>query len=180
MRTKGMLLAAGLALVAVSGPLEAQARFGVNLSWGSDSDIGLGARVGFGLGELTQRNKIEGQATFDYFFPKGGHIWEVTGNGLYHLNSSGTVAPYLGAGLGYAHAGASSSNYTTTRFATLRPVLSIAQLASGYSAGNFFLNLLGGVRFKPTGNIQPFAEARAEIGSGSQLVLTGGVYFGRK
>ncbi len=178
MRTKGMLLAAGLALLAVSRPLEAQARFGANLSWGSDTDIGLGARLGFGLGELTRRNKIEGQATFDYFFPKHFNVWEVTGNGIYHLTNTGTVAPYLGAGLGYAHASASDQIYLANRF--VRPGLSVARLGSYSSDSKFFLNLLGGVRFKPTGNIQPFAEARAEIGNGSQLVLTGGVYFGRK
>lgn len=178
-RTTAALLAIGLAVFANAGRVEAQARFGANVSWADDSDIGLGARVGFGLGDLTRKHRIEGQATFDFFFPEGGDVWEITGNGIYRLSPSGTVAPYLGAGLGYAHY---SSNYTAltgNRRGSFRPLFNVAQLASS-SSGDFFLNLLGGIRFKPAGNIQPFAEARLEVGSGSQLVLTGGVFFGRK
>lgn len=179
-RTTALLLALALAALATARQAEAQARFGVNVSWGDDTDVGLGARLGFGLGEVTRRHRIEGQATFDFFFPDGGDVWELTGNGIYRLTPSGTVAPYLGAGLGYAHYGSSYVFNAASRSRLVRPVFNVAQLAGSGSDSNFFLNLLGGLRFKPAGNIQPFAEARLEVGSGSQLVLTGGVFFGRK
>ncbi len=177
MRMKSVWIATGLAAVMMSGRLEAQARFGTNVSWGSDTHIGLGARVGFGLGELTKKSKIEGQATFDFFFPRTFNAWEVTGNALYLVAPGGSVAPYVGAGLGYSYYGAKGTTGAYSR-SLLQPVFSVGGLGSNNS--NFFLNLLGGVRFKPTGNIQPFAEGRVEIGNGSQLVLTGGVFFGRK
>lgn len=180
MKRTAFLLVIGMAALAPVRRAEAQARFGANVSWGDDTDVGLGARLGFGLGEVTRRHRIEGQATFDFFFPKGGDVWELTGNGIYRLTPSGTVAPYLGAGLGYAHYGSGSVFNTASRSRLVRPVFNVAQLAGSGSDSNLFLNLLGGVRFKPAGNIQPFAEARLEVGSGSQLVLTGGVVFGRK
>jgi hypothetical protein len=41
------------------------------------------------------------------------------------------------------------------------------------------LNLLGGIRFNTSRSLQPFAEARIELGGGEQLVLAGGFLFGR-
>ena len=164
MRIKGIVFGLGLAVVTLTGRMEAQARFGANVSWGTDDHFGLGARVGFGLGELTKKSKIEGQATADFFFPKGFNVWEATANALYNVSTGGSVAPYVGAGLGLGYFSAKSS-YTGTG-------------GTSVSSTNFFLNLLGGLRFKPAGNIQPFAEGRIEIGNGSQLVLSGGVFFG--
>ena len=179
MRIKGIVLGLGLAVVTLTGRVEAQARFGANVSWGTDTHFGLGARVGFGLGELTKKSKIEGQATADFFFPSGVNFWEATGNALYKVSTSGSVAPYVGAGLGFRYASYKANYNTQAARSSRRPAFSVTRLdtISG-SNSDFFLNLLGGLRFKPAGNLQPFAEARVEIGSGSQLVLSGGVFFG--
>jgi len=150
----------GLSL-AVTAPAAAQARFGAGLSWGSDTDFGLDARLNFGLGDISKRSPIEGMVTFDYFFPNGFDYWELTGNGLYSIpTKSNNAKPSIGAGLGIGH-------------------------TSGYSSPgingktNLFLNLVGDLRFKAAQRVLPYVEARVELGEGSQLVLGGGVYFGK-
>lgn len=155
------------ALLAAGGVTEAraQARFGAHLSWGDDTDVGLGARVGFGLGSKVANGKLEGLVNFDYFFPDAGNMWEIAGNAIYNLAKSGSVAPYVGGGLGLHHW---SADYH------------VGEITGSASDSQLFLNAIGGLRLKPAGNVQPFVEARFEFGDGSQLVLAGGVYFGKK
>jgi len=157
-----LVAAAGVVIAAfVFAPrAEAQA-FGANLSWGDDTDFGLGARVAFPIGGSVGQKGIKGLATFDYFFPDGGTFWELTGNGVYDISNSGSASPYVGAGVTFARG--SADNCT-------------GDFCSNSEVG---LNLLGGARFKPTGNVQPFVEARFQIRDGSQFVLSGGVYFGK-
>ncbi len=159
-----LVAAAGVVIAAfVFAPrAEAQA-FGANLSWGDDTDFGLGARVAFPIGGSVGQKGIKGLATFDYFFPgNDATFWEITGNGVYDISSSGSASPYVGAGLTFARGGTSSNLCTTN--------------CSNSEVG---LNLLGGARFQPTGNVQPFVEARFQIRDGSQFVISGGVYFGK-
>jgi hypothetical protein len=154
----GVLLAGAVA----AEPAAGQVKFGAALSWGDDTDIGLGARLNFGLGSVTTRNKIEGRATFDFFFPDGFDYWQITGDGIYHIPTNSSVEPYVGGGLGFARSSSDSPS----------PGL-------GGSSSDVFLNLIGGLRFRALGNVRPFAEARFQLGDGSQLVLAGGIYFGR-
>jgi opacity protein-like surface antigen len=146
----------------------AQVRFGANLSWADDADLGIGARVGFGIGSVSRRQPIEGVVSFDYFFPDdagtGADVtyWEINANGIYKFAASGgSLAPYIGAGLNYA-----------------RGSVAISGIGSG-SESDVGLNLLGGIRFNTSRSLQPFAEARIELGGGEQLVLAGGFLFGR-
>lgn len=157
-----LVAAAGVVIAAfVFAPrAEAQA-FGANLSWGDDTDFGLGARVAFPIGGSVGQKGIKGLATFDYFFPDGFDFWEITGNGVYDISTSGSASPYVGAGITFA-----------------RYSVSAGALGSA-SDSEVGLNLLGGARFKPTGNVQPFVEARFQIRDGSQFVLSGGVFFGK-
>lgn len=144
----------------VARPVEAQARFGAHLAWAQDADFGIGARVGFPLGDELKRKGIEGLATFDYFFPKGYNLWEVSANGLYHFTQGKQVRPYVGAGIVLAHT-------------------SVGNSTIGGSGSDFGFNLLGGVRFKAQERLLPFVEARFELNHGSQFFLAGGVYFGK-
>jgi len=156
-----LVAAAGVVIAAFAFAPRAEAQaFGANLSWGDDTDFGLGARVAFPIGGSVGQKGIKGLATFDYFFPDGFDFWEITGNGVYDISTSGSASPYVGAGLTFARSSVS---------------------VSGFSASNseVGLNLLGGARFAPTGNVQPFVEARFQIRDGSQFVLSGGVYFGK-
>ena len=65
MRT--ITLMVGILLVGAAVPERAvgQVQFGAAASWGDDTDFGLGARLNFGLGQLTRKSKIEGRVTFD-------------------------------------------------------------------------------------------------------------------
>jgi len=161
------LIAATVVGAATANPVDAQVRFGANLSWGSDADLGLGARLNFGVGSLADSKPIEGLATFDYFFPDSGFgsdatYWTLTGNAIYRFVERGKgVTPYAGGGVLIARM--TEDTGTGTR-----------------SDSDLGLNLLGGLRFKTSGTLIPFAEARIEIvPDRSQLVLSGGVYFGR-
>lgn len=158
---KLMMVAAALAVGAmVASPAQAQVKFGTVLNWGDDADFGLGAKLNFGVGNITDRANIEGQVAFDYYFPDGFDYWTITGSGIYSLTPSGSIAPHVGAGLGLARASFDVGTF-------------------GGSDTSLFLNLLGGLRFKAIGNVTPFTEARLQIGDGSQFVLSGGVFFGR-
>lgn len=157
---------AGLAVVAVlsAKPAEAQ-QFGAHVSWGDDTDFGLGARLGFPLGQSLKSKGITALATFDYFFPDGFNLWELTANGIYNITPTGSVSPYVGGGLSFASSSADN---------TLCPTGSVCDDFS-----RFGLNLLGGLKFKPLGNVVPFVEARFAVRDRSQLVLSGGVLFGK-
>lgn len=141
---------------------EAQFRFGAQVSLASDTDVGIGARANFGLGAISERNPIEGQATFDYFFPDAGDYWELTGNALYRFDTpSPSVKPYAGGGLIFAHS-------------------SVDVLGVRDSNSDIGLNLVGGLRFNVKGTTTlPFVEARFEIMDGSQFVIAAGVMFGK-
>jgi len=144
---------------------QAQFRFGANVSWGDKTDFGIGARANFGLGEFSKQNPIEGQVTFDYFFPNGYDYWELSGNGIYRFDTSAeSLKPYAGAGLLFAHSSSASPS----------PGL------AGSSSTNLGLNLIGGLRFNVKGTTTiPFVEARLEVRNESQFVLAGGVLFGK-
>jgi hypothetical protein len=140
--------------------------FGPELSLGTDTDLGLGARVVFGLRSLFRRTPIDGQVGFLYFFPGGPagtslSYWEINGNVAYRIpNVRGTFAPYVGGGLSIAHMSAE--------------VTGVPGTASDTRAG---LNLLAGTTFRVKGTMIPFAEARATVGGGEQLVISGGLRF---
>jgi hypothetical protein len=165
----------GLAVVtlitAVANRAEAQFRFGANLSWASDTDLGIGARASFGLGGLSAGRPIEGLVTFDYFFPDDvagvdSKYWEASVNGIYRLAMpESSLAPYLGAGVLLGHSSVDAGS----------TVCNIADCSNN----NIGLNLIGGFRFKGGPRFLPFAEARFEVAEESQLVLTVGAFFGK-
>jgi hypothetical protein len=161
---RAALIFAALGLFGAS-QLDAQARVGGQLSFGSDQDLGLGARLHVGL-KSPQRLAIIG--TFDWFFPderpgEDHSYWELNGNLAYFfkVQDSSSLAPYAGGGLNIAHR--SSSDFDD---------------GHGHSASDtdLGLNLLGGTLFGK-GKVNPFVEARIELAGGEQFVLTGGVLF---
>ena len=166
------LMGAGLviALAAVSRPAAAQTKFGVNAAFGTDTDFGLGARLTFPLGEKLKEKGIDALVSFDYFFPSGdATYWEATANGTYTIKANNaSIAPYVGAGLSVAHAGAGGAAGDACSALNLD--------CSSTRAG---LNLLGGIKFKAAERLVPFVEGRFAIRSNSQFVIAGGVYFGK-
>ncbi|MFQ5890332.1 MAG: hypothetical protein ACE5JR_09810 [Gemmatimonadota bacterium] len=156
-----LIACASLFLLGVSD-LNAQARFGGQLSFGDSQDVGLGARLMLGVESL---KRVEFNGSFDYFFPDepvGGDrdYWELNGNLAYFFDvgSATSLAPYAGGGLNIAHGSRTFSDGRDT------------------SDTDLGLNLLGGTRFG-SGPVIPFAELRVEVSGGEQFLITGGVIF---
>ena len=131
------------------------------VSYGDASDLGLGARVAFGIEQWGPR--IEGHVSFDWFFPDNPDIGylEVNANAVYRFILEGTsaVTPYAGGGFNFAR-----SSFD----------LSGSPFVSNDSEIDIGLNLLGGIQIELT-EISPFIEGRIELSGGEQAVLTGGV-----
>lgn len=149
--------AIGLAF-ATGRPAEAQARFGAQLTWGDDSDFGIGARLGFPFGGELKRKGLEGLAIFDYYFPDAGNYFEISANALYHFTQGSDVKPYVGGGVLLGRASGGSPGFDDT---------------------DFGLNAIGGLRFKAQERLLPFVEARLAIKDRAQFVIAAGVYFGK-
>lgn len=160
-KTAFWAMVAMLCLAGVNQANAQEVHVGGQLSYGDDSDFGLGPRVVFDDPSLGEFRIV---ATFDIFFPdspSGTDVdyWEINGNGIYdfQLRNSPNVIPYVGAGLNIAHASVGSG------------VLNASDTQLG-------INLLGGFEFI-VGSVRPFVELRVELEGGEQLVVTGGILF---
>lgn len=143
----------------------AQTRWGAQVSFADDMDIGIGVRVRRNLEEYM--GGLEGIVSFDLFFP-GGHTsyWEANGNVTFPLPpgetaGKGDLTPYLGGGLRLAHRVTDPPGPDST------------------SKTDLGLDLLIGTRFASRGRWTPFAELRLPLGGveGIAFILAGGVYF---
>lgn len=165
------VLAVCLSILIGASPADAQARFGVQGSYDSEFDLGVGARAQVGplLGGSDNETlrRIVGIASFDYFFPSceafdmtfDCSYWDLSGNvslpfpGAF--GDANTLVPYAGAGLSYA-------SFT---------------IESEDADSGIAPNLFGGVQFG-LGGLSSYAEARFRASGYSQLILTFGVLFG--
>jgi hypothetical protein len=146
----------------------AQVRFGPQASFADDVDLGVGARAMFGLKQFSER--LEGIASFDWFFPSGGAgvdwtYFKINANVAYSIPLSGSSAlrPYAGGGLNIARI---SIDYPDIPFAP-----------GSVSSTDIGLNVLGGSKFGSGSGLTPFAELRIELGGGEQFVISGGILF---
>lgn len=165
---RGFAAGAALALAAaVATPSAAHAQLGfvVQGSYGLDYEaLGVGGGVRFGLGSLTAKNGIRAEATFDYFLTDDPlTVWEVNGNALMDIKS--VKGLYAGAGINYTHSSIDDNG-----------VCGAFGVACDLSNSDVGLNLIGGMNFGSS-KARPFAQARLELGGGSQLILTGGIRF---
>ena len=158
-----MLAAAVLVCASSVDELNAQIRLGPQLSYGSSSKLGLGARM---HANLRSPDRLTIIGMFDWFFPDepagvDRTYWELNGNLAYRFKIEGTtaVAPYAGGGLNIA-------------YSSRRP----AGGGDSTSSTDLGFNLLGGTTFG-AGPVHPFFEMRVELAGGEQFVLTGGVLF---
>ena len=155
-------LALALALALTAPSLTAQDfDIGAQLSFGNDSQLGIGPRV---LTPLTSVHpRLRAIYSFDYFFPdsKGDDgdldYWELAGSVVRDV-SVRRLKPYVGLGAVIAR---SSESENIARSSSSRTTLG--------------LNLVGGLRF-PESEYTPFIEARA---GGRQFVLAGGFLLPR-
>ena len=153
----------GGALWLVPATANGQLAIGANLSLGTDSDLGVGARLLVGLGEAVRH--LEGIGSFDYFFPgENVNWWELNANVVLPVAVTSGFHPYLGAGL----------NLTNTSVDVVDGTPGFTDDGGETDVG---LNLVGGMKL-PTSGAVPFLEVRTTIGGGSQVVLTAGLLFG--
>lgn len=134
---------------------------GAQLSFGDDSQLGIGPRVLTPLTSLHPR--LRAVYAFDYFFPDSGRrddgdldYWEITGSVVRDIPVHG-MKSYFGLGAVVARSSVSEN---------------VARTSSRTTLG---LNLVGGLKF-PESDFTPFVEARA---GGRQFVLSGGVLIPR-
>lgn len=174
MKRTSWMLAAAMVFLFVAQPANAQTSvsFGPQLAWGDGSDLGIGARAEFGLGEtfgLTESpfTDLYGSATATYFFCGSGFgpansgtdcsYVELNGNGVIPFEIDAEVTPFAGAGL---HLGRTSIRQEGTRF----------------SNTEIGLNFLGGLQF-PLGAYSGFVEGKFGIVGVDQFVLSTGIMF---
>ncbi len=152
-----------VALVMVAAPRSmAQVDFGAQLSWGDDTDLGLGVRATTSLDDWIEG--LTGVGSFVLFFPDEPagtdlSFWEINFDGHYPiaLEAASSMKPYFGGGINIVHSSIS------------RPV--------DRSDTDVGLNFLLGANFESSGSITPFVEIKLELSGGEQFVISGGVYF---
>jgi hypothetical protein len=161
MRIRAIVAVLALAMLAGPAAADAQVRFSGELSYGSEMDVGIGARL---LANIKTLERWDFVGSFDWFFPsepvgQDRSYWEINGNMAYNFPlAQSTVVPYAGAGLNIGHMSVEFDD------------------ASGASDTDLGLNLFGGTRFGK-GPVVPFAELRFTVEGGDQVVITGGVLF---
>lgn len=156
-RLPGILGLAMAFSLLTAAPSSAQVHLGPQLSLGTDSDVGIGARVVAGV---PRYSGLEFAGTFDVFFPDGDYdYWELNGNLLYNfqLPEAPSLRLYAGGGLNVARIDDVGPN-------------DVGDTEVG-------LNLVGGSKFPNSGPVTPYVELRGIIEGGDQLVLTGGILF---
>lgn len=161
MTLKNVMLGIAAAFAIGASQVEAQA-IGPQITWGSDADLAVGARIELGLPNLlTSSGPLSSTfliGSFDYYIDcEECSLWEVNGNLAVPVAAS-SLNPYLGAGL------------NVMRFSTDFAGLDVSDTEIG-------LNLLGGLKF-PIGSLSAFGEGRLTVSGSEQFALTFGVLFG--
>lgn len=145
------------AALTLSAPTSAHAQesadleFGVEGSYGTEIEaVAVGGRA---MVTFPQAEGLGVMGSFDWYFPDAGDYYEINGNAVYTIQTSGGgVAPYLGAGV------------------------NIATASNGQSVTNTGLNGLGGFKLG-SGPVTPFVEGRYATTGDGQFVITGGILF---
>lgn len=163
MRIRSMILAAALLVAAIPGTAFGQVSLGPELSFGGDTDLGVGGRV---LANVSALDHWDFVGTFDVWFPDDGpnndiSAWEANGSLAYNfLIEDTSVFPYAGAGLNVFHVSVDNPDL----------------VGGGRDDTDLGLNLFGGIKF-PASSVTPFAEVRAVLEGADQVVITGGILF---
>jgi hypothetical protein len=166
-KVSNFLVVAALCLLATASA-QAQ-RFGAQVSWGSDSDLGVGARAEFDLTNTLSKDsknpfsKAFIITQFDYYFDSCGAgdctWWELNPSLAVPLNAT-DIKPYVGAGLNIGHFSSGTGSLRSSNTET-------------------GINLLGGLKFE-LGSTSAFSEARLSLGGFDQFALSFGFLFGGK
>lgn len=162
MRMRSLFIAAAAFVLALPATAVGQVTLGPELSYGGDTDIGIGGRVLVGVESLEHWDFI---GTFDVFFPDDGpnndvSYWEANGNLAYNflIADAPSIFPYVGGGLNIAHASVEFDDGSDT------------------SDTDLGINLFGGTKFESS-SVTPFVELRVVLEGADQVVVTGGILF---
>jgi hypothetical protein len=170
MKKFSSLFAALVLSLAVSTTAEAQ-RFGAQVSWGDESDLGIGVRGEFDFANKLTKTGAFSKAfiigQFDYYFidcPSGASctFFEINPSlAVPFTLQNSNLKPYAGAGLRISRSSVSAGGFDA-------------------SETDMGLNLLGGLKFG-MGGLDAFTEARLGLGGDfEQLALSFGVMLGGK
>lgn len=175
MKTWGLVILAMATVAVTAQPAQSQTRFGPQVAWADDFDLGVGGRLDFGLGNLFGVDdgpfqNLFGSTTATYFFTDCGFseidcsYIEFEGNlGVPFTLDGASIQPFAGAGL---HVGRFSvDDDFDTPFGSFS--------SSSTEVG---LNLLGGIFF-PLGDLSGFAQGKIELAGGEQFIISAGVLF---
>jgi len=161
MRTFKTLLIV-LCLFGFADIAQAQFRIGPSISFGTDTDLGLGVKAKFDLDE-----KFKISPSFNFLAsssddtPIGkvkSSVFEINGDVHYAFSDNGNVLFY---GLGGLNIG----------------VGSVSVAGSSSSSTDIGLNLGAGGEYVIGEKFNAFTEAKFGIGGVSQLLITAGIYF---
>ena len=163
MRIHTLLAATASVLLMLPGAADAQVRLGPQISFGDDTDFGIGGRIVANVESLPHWDFI---GTFDVFFIDDSpnfdrSYWEANGNLAYNFGvpEAPSLSPYVGGGLNISRFSATEVSTGTDRDNT-----------------DLGLNLFVGTQFEG-GSVTPFAEFRIVAEGAEQVVLTGGILF---
>ena len=155
------------ALVATPSPASSQLDPGVQAVWSPDvfdGSLGIGGRVGLGLGRTLPGLELLG--VFDWFFPDCGpadcDFWELAAGATYAVALAGSdLRPYFGGGLTYQNLSTGSSAGTIA------------------DADDLGFHVLGGLEMGGALAFDPFLELRYDMMSDFEdmLVVSLGVAF---
>jgi hypothetical protein len=162
-KLSALLVVSALALIPSAASAQ---RFGAQVAWGSDSDIGVGARYEHTLSGVFSKTAPMSNAffmgQFDWFLDACDGIdctyFEITPAIAVPIQAT-TLRPYLGAGLNIARISVDAGTF------------------GNQSDSEIGLALLGGLKLK-LGGMDAFTDARFTIGGSEQLVLSFGLLFG--
>lgn len=162
MRIRSLIMTAAALMLAVPATAVGQVAFGPQLSFGGDTDLGIGGRI---LANVESMEHWDFIGTFDVWFPDDSgnndvSAWEANGNLAYNFVVEDTsLNPYAGAGLSIFHVSIDDDLIGEDRDDT-----------------DLGLNLFGGLKF-PGQSVTPFVEVRAVLEAADQVVVTGGILF---
>lgn len=165
---KKLAIALAVGAIAFAPSTALAQRFGMQLGYGTETDLAVGARVEVDIPNTFSQNPPLSRAffltSFDFYFPDCGSgvdctYWELTpALAVPFQRPNQAFTPYLGAGLSLAR-------------------MSVTVGTSSASNTEAGLALLGGLRF-PFGGMTGFTEARITLSDADQLTLSFGVLFG--
>jgi len=150
-----LLLALPIFLLGFADDAEAQVRFGPQLSWADDAELGIGGRITGDVDVFENTDalrSLRGIGEFIYYTDDTFDLWEINLNGALpvRFGDSGTDF-YAGAGLNIANGGDTEIG----------------------------INLLGGLNFD-LGNLDAFADAGIRLNGSDQFVISGGLMLGSR